>query len=82
MKKARIILSAITLLSLGSISLALNAVKRSSLVYYTTTIKNAICTKTLTHATTTADPSVPIKYYTFVDNQPCSLSARLTKIAQ
>lgn len=81
MKKAKIILSIVTLSSLASVALALKAVNKSFLVYYTTTVRDAICTATLTHAITTNDPAAPAKYYTFSDNQKCSILNRVTKAA-
>lgn len=78
MKKAKIFLSTVVLLSTISVSLAFKAAKRSVLFYYTTTVYNATCTKTLTRATTTIHPAFPYKYYTFTDNQRCRLYARLT----
>lgn len=77
MKKARIMLSSVVLLTVASISFAVKIAKRSPLNYYTTNVRNAICTKTLTHATTTV-MGTP-KYYTFIKGRNCTLYATLTK---
>lgn len=77
MKKARILLFFIGLCGLASASLSLKAVKRSIVVYYTTTIYNAICTITLTHATTT-NMFGKFRYYTFDDNQRCTRYSYVT----
>lgn len=80
MKKAKIALSAIAAFSVVGSALAFKAVKRSSIVYFTTTAYNFTATKTLTHAiTTVADTEAgSYKYYTLVDNTKATRGSYVT----
>lgn len=74
MKRAKIALSAVTMLTVMGTALAFKAVKRSVFTYFTTTVYNATATKTLTAAITVSPaPSAAYRYYTLIDGSKATL---------
>lgn len=66
MKKAKLILSAIAIISIAGGTLAFKATKFGTLIYYTTNMAGAIATNTAGRAITTQTTTVPFKYWTLV----------------
>lgn len=80
MKKAKIALTAVTMMTVMGTALAFKAVKRTVIIYFTTTSYNATATQTLTKAATTAAGFGSYRYYTLADNAKATLHGNVIKV--